>query len=272
MDIAQGIKEIERLANAAQTLRTLALPGEPTGKYLIVSPDGTYTAHEPSRPLHGEVLASPAELRQFILSLRNSVQPPEADMVFYDEARVVYVYDFQQRRDRAVCPLAKSETMRAVEGLVGHHTFSQREIVRLLRVTLREGFDNPGLLQMLREVKWTNAGEAGASLQVGRESLGRQVVQAVVGVDAMPDEVALYVRVYEGLPYRATVRCYLEADVGAQRFTFVPFPGEIRAAVDVALGQIHETELSSGSGKHESMPPAFRGRVGVGKTAAQSDD
>lgn len=253
-DMAGAIQEVERLTRAAHKTEILKADGEPRGVYYLVGPDGKAHRTVAGPDWHGERLATPAQLRTFVADHSAGTEDGKG-VLFYDESRIVYVYDEGDRRDRAVCELVQSPQFKLLTALSdAPKNFDQASFVRLLRITLRGCLPPDGnLLPLVRNLKFTSGAETERDVQHGRESVGRQVTAAVRGVDAIPEEVTLLVPVFENHNFKARVACAVEVMTHEQAFRLTPYPLEIKHAMDEAMESVAEVLGSDG------LPAAYRG-------------
>ena len=119
----------------------------------------------------------------------------------------------------------------------------QREFLKLLTINLHDCLPaDSGLISKVREVRWKDSGEMGATLKHGAESIDRQVRQAIQGTDAIPDEITISVRVYQcpDIRDKVQIRCAIDIDVESKAFALIPLPMQIEDAVDGVLDGIVE--------------------------------
>lgn len=116
---------------------------------------------------------------------------------------------------------------------------SQRELVLALRTSLAKAAPAK-LLPLVRQLKWTSGGNTGADLQHGKQSLDRSVVAAVMGADAIPEEITLQLQLTTSVPQRHPIRCALDIDTATQTFALHPLPEELEAARQAQLQWLKE--------------------------------
>ncbi len=239
--LKDGVIEIERLARAAAIVepKVIALPLEPEGTYGIVTPGPAGAAHpidvRVSGPdWHDETLDDPNQLIAFIQSMGERGVDPAKGAVYIGEAEIVYVYDFEDRRNVATCPLKVSEPWTWLA--TPQKPLTQREIIRVLRITFDGclGRDS-NLLSILRNIRWKEDGNLESNLQRGKEALGRQIMREVTGVSDFPEEFTLETRVYQNVRQDVTVRVALEILPDVERFEVIPFPNQIHSGLAETL-------------------------------------
>ena len=251
-DLGSAIREIERLTKAAHKTEIIAAQGagEPAGVYYLVGPDGLAQKVVAGPSRHREKLATPAEMAAFIDAYAGG---EGKGVTYFDEQAVVYVFDGEDRRDFAVCELPKSPQYLKLAACACK-AMGQADFVRLLRIDLRGCLAESNLLPLVRQLKFTADRASEAAIQHGRESIGKQITAAVTGESAIPEEVTLFVPVFENHPFRARIQCAVEVMVLDQAFRLTPYPMEMRQAVDAALEDVRHVVGGP------DMPRVFRGQ------------
>jgi hypothetical protein len=253
--LANGVKEIERVTTKAITVepKLINLPLEKPGTYAVLMPGepGGEIADRLQTRLagpswHDEQLQSPSVLVDFIEKFEI-----KEGVVYVAEDQVRLHYSSADRRDRATVVMTATEPWRWLAA--SHQPMTQRELIRLLRIT----FDGclptgPGLIGLIRNLKFNNAGQVEANIQHGNESIGKNILNAVNGTAALPEEFSLQVRIFENFPLVQNVRCALEVIPEVARFEVIPFPQELAAAMQNTLDAIQGLF-------DESPVPAFMG-------------
>jgi len=158
--------------------------------------------------------------------------------LWFSPREIVLLFDQADRREEARMPLPVSEPFQALQGLSAQDLLTQKGLIRLLR--LRLGVDNPATLDRFRRLDWSTTARTKAETRHQKESLGKEIVAAVQGVEEIPDTLTVTVPVYDlpGLPCPQDVRLALEVDAGEQRFTLVPLPGQLAAAKAAAADTV----------------------------------
>ena len=172
------------------------------------------------------VMADPDQLVNFIESMKDRGVTAEAGVVYIDPFAATYVYDFEDRRNRATCPLTVSKPWAWLAA--SQSQLDQKTIVRTLRI-LFDGCLAPdsNLISVLRNVKWKQDGSVDSNVQRGKEGLGRQILNEVAGITDFPEQFTLQLSVYENYRADQTVRVALEILPDAMRFEMIPFPNQI---------------------------------------------
>lgn len=254
-DMADAIDKVTELTKAGMRVELIAAQGEPAGHYYLMKPDGSATLTLAKPAWHNEKLATPADLREFIKEQANLEGAPLANhLLYYDDQRIIFVYEQDDRRDRATCDLRKSPQFAWLEGASKNPaTLDQKSFIKTLRVLFRGCLGDSNLLALVRQLKFSNAAEGAGNIQHGRESIGRSISAAITGEAALPEDVYMQVPVFENHPFRARVACALEVMPQDQTFQLIPYPLEVQQAMDAALADVVNTL------KGDNVPPAFRG-------------
>lgn len=253
---ADAIKEIERLVKDGATAKTVQLPGDPKGAYVLVKPDGTTELIRSEPGFHGEKLESPDDLRQFITHLNSDKATLPGGATFVDEKQAVYVFDLNDRRNRAVVGLVESDLMRWVR-VGSKETYTHKDFIRLLRIDLR-GVVSGGtsMLNTIRNVKFDDAGDVRSNIQHGRESMGNSVTRQVMGADAIPEEIGITVKPFDNFSFQGEIAAAVELDLTTKRFKLTPYPDDVVALMENA---IHAVAVALKARDDEPMPPVFHG-------------
>lgn len=268
--LKDGVVEIERITKAAVNVepRVIDLPKEKPGTYAIIRPgaagDGLKDAIEVkvAGPLwHNEQLATPDNLVAFIgertaASEDGPTKATSKGTVYVGPTGVTYVFDFEDRRDRASVPLKTSKPwdwlVQADAGKV--NAMTQRDLIRLLRITFGGAFPaGSNLLSVIRNINFTNNATAEANIQHGNHTLGKNTLNQVRGVNDIPEDFAVSIQVFENFDFPVTVQCALEIYPDVQKFEVVPFPNQLQRALNTTLETIRL--------RFEDAAPAFLGQV-----------
>lgn len=254
--IGQVGEQIEKLAIASVKTKILETNVEPDGAYYLVGPDGKAELKTPSPKRHAETLDTPLELAKFLADLVKAEKITNA-ATFYTETRILAVYDRDDRRDSVAVNLKPSPQyvwLRDAKSVM-----SQSDIVRTLRITFRGNLgDGSDLVTILRKLKFKADGTAEGDVQHGRESIGRSIVNEVTGLNALPEEIAFSVPVFDNHPFRARIECALEINPADQTFRITAFPQQVKNAMDAALADVEFT--LAGNDPKVILPPRFRGQ------------
>lgn len=251
---ADAIDKIAELVLASKKTEVLELP-ERKGVYALVGPDGRAEIKTAGPAWRHEVLATPAELKNFVLTHRG-----EKSAIFYNENDLTFVFDENDRRDVASCGLVLSEPFRWLREKSGSH-LDQKSVIRTLRVVFRGCLGNSEIIEVLKRLRFTGNGEVEGQVEHGKESLGRSITNAVTGQGALPDEITLNVPVWENHTFRTSIVCAFEVLPAEGAFRITPYPLELRKGLDAGLQDIAWEFTPAKDGP--ALPPIYRGRVGA---------
>jgi hypothetical protein len=252
---AELLQEMQK--QAQQTLAPQVVQFDPTLDHAYRLPDGTleFVAAEKKRNHRIETLADLAEFSKRFTDA--------ADASFwYSENGVVFCVDDAHRDDKARIYLPSSPQWLAVLDLAKGKAMSQRDLIQLLRTTFRDCLGKAGdLVKNLREIRWKSAEDGSSTVQRGKASIGKTIQQEIAGLGEIPEYVTLTVPFWANrvLVY-VDVECSLDPDEATQTFKFVPLPGKIDRAVEMALDYLQEAVIRS-FGVEGSPFPIYRGSV-----------
>lgn len=144
---------------------------------------------------------------------------------------VVLATDDGDRRDTVRMPLVHTPEFCALKT---HNArwLSQDEMVAALRRDLRFVHARDVFLASVRKIRWASSDGGEATIQHGKESLGRQVEKSVAGLDAaFPEEVTCGAQVYVGVdsepyPFVLTV----DVNLTERKFRLSVLPGQLDEA------------------------------------------
>lgn len=236
---AEAIREITKMADQARKVKFVQAAAEPAHKYWYVGPDGQSELMEADPPLLRRRLDRPEDVVVFVEKLGDDERAQAA--VFYDEKQIVCLPDAEDSRRRLVCKLDYTPQFAWLLN-ESKTPLSQRDFVRLLRITFRGCYDlYPHLLALIRNLKWTGTSEAGAALVHGRESLGRAIESQVSGADSIPEELVLTVPIWRQYGTMTQIACAVEIFPQEQHFKLTPYPMQMDDALDDGLASLQNT-------------------------------
>lgn len=230
------------LAEFIGAIRDLSVKAAGASVVKVAEHDRTaYLVHDGK----AEMVAVPPPLRNHSLfsvdSLCEFAQTAHGS-VWHDESNVVVMLDDADRREWATLPLVKSAPFLVLENLSrSTKTFTQKELVRLLRHDLRNaGVEN--VLAAVKRLEWKRTNDGRSSVEHGRESLGRSVEAAVNNAESIPEFLVATIPVYStpGADGRFAVYCTLEIDLQNERFALLPDLDSLADAVHGAQESLHE--------------------------------
>lgn len=252
-DIGNVTEQVEKLVR--DSVRTTVLSGtpEPEGYYMLVGPDGEARkcTAEPKR--FRATLSTPDELAKYAMDAAANTFRVEKPHFYVEEAGAAFVFSSQSRLDIAVCPLTISEPYEWLKSEAGH-ALSQRDLIRVLRIVFRGCLANSDLLALIRNLKFDRTTDGSGDIQHGRESMGRQLTAQVKGLNAIPEEFALDVPVWNNFGKKQRVCCALEIDPQAETFTITPYPVELFNAMQSSLVAVRDLLAA------QAKLPAFIGK------------
>lgn len=256
-NLAGFTTEVERLVKAASRSSILEAPkSEPAGVYFLMDAAGKANRMVAAPDWWRFQLETPAELAAFI---REHPDTPdfEESAVYIDDTCAKWLRDEKDRRDVATCHLRKTEPFLWLEAAAkAPQTLRQADMVRLLRITFRGMVPNENLLPLVRNLKWQAGADATGDIRHGRESISVNVTAAITGAAAIPENVRFMVPVFENHPSVQAIDCALEVLAPENAFRLVPFPLQVRQALDAAIEGVRSVFAGDGDG----MPPVYRGK------------
>lgn len=261
----QTVASIADLTTQALESEVTILPGGIEG---MIRAGNVYERFELPAPLRRERLATPGDLRDFVddvLLVEPGSKPPNPGLaptingrvdlpaVFYDIEAIQFVYSLNDVRTFAVCDLPASEVWTLLQSI---HTarYNQVNFVDLLRITLRGCLGDGGtLLGLVRKVRFEMGQVNQGVVDHTRQSMGKSIETQAAGYENFPEEVTLSVQVFDNFISRVSVVCALKVNPADSTFQMIPYPLELRKAMDETLGAIRS--LFKGA-----ECPVFRGK------------
>lgn len=255
--LADAIREIQQqavgAAGAKNKVHEFRPQCEPDHVYYLVDGDGKAERHraEPRpRAHHLERVDQVGPLVNYLAELKTTDSEP---VVWYDHQGVRIICDDGDRRDEVTLPLNLTPQIKELSEIEeSGKLFGKRDFIRLLRITLKDCLMDNVLLNYVRSVKFVGNSAVNEQIHNTRESLGRDVELAAVNEKDCPEEVELKLRVFDDPAVRDTwaVRCAVEILVDDQRFRLMPYPLEIKNAIDnevEALRKLLEEQCPQGT-------------------------
>jgi len=110
------------------------------------------------------------------------------------------------------------------------------EFVRWLYENLRDELNeaSPGLLGVLRNLRFRTVDDEEKSIKHGRESMGRSIDSEITGAEAIPETIKLQIRRWSSIDYYACVECVVRLDTHARTLCVKPLADELRRAEHAA--------------------------------------
>ena len=162
------------------------------------------------------------------------------------------------RRDDVVCwSLETSGKFVALNDACKPRTHG--DFINFLVTNLCEELENaaPGLLGVLRHLKFKTLDESEGKIAHGRESMGRAIESEVTGTSELPESLRMRVRRWTVLDYFCEVEVMLKLDVAERKLALIPLADEA-ARAELAAQQWLNGELT------EAAPcPVLHGNAGM---------
>ena len=255
------IESIERLVKEATHATRFRLAHDPEGieRVHYAGLDRIDTIESP-RPPYDIDLADPASMKEFIKHPPAFIETDINATLFVSEdflsLRLTDHFEetLRHRADRVTVRLGKSPQYVALAEKC-RQPMTQRDFVRLLRIDLRGALPaDTDLLAIARNLRWSSASSAQATITNTRESLGRSITQEVLGESAIPDEIKLTIPIWDRWSFRASIVCAIEADAATQTFRLTPYPQEMQNAIDAAIASLVEFLGDAGVNTYYGQP------------------
>lgn len=184
---------------------------------------------------------------------------PRNDGLFLSENKLVYLFDREDTRQRAVCHLRHTEQYQWLK-TNGGKGLSQTDFVRAMRLKFRDVV-NADVVSLLKNLKFNVQSESGAVIDNHKSSISRSVQQQVMtgGEGVLPDNLDVRCKVFQGIDAESaemTIDCALETDAQQAKIFLTPYPSELEDALQESLQIIKdmiERELP-GRKVHLGMP------------------
>lgn len=212
-----------------------------TERYLV---SGQSVEIEKPNPPRNHMINSLADV---IAMADSSVCNPESAAVFYSEASVILMLDYNEHRvEWAKLVLRWSDSWNTVQDL--GKWLEGKALIRLLRTDLAGCIPDAALVDIIRRVKFENGQTVTTENQRNRESLGKEITSKISTAVEIPDRVTLVVPVYSSLGEQARypIQCSLEIEPARiDAFQLKPLPDEPERVQQLAMQSIAE-RLQSG--------------------------
>lgn len=159
---------------------------------------------------------------------------------FIDESSVVVFFD-ESRNSYATLPLKMNP---AIDTLKRMKDLPPAQLRRLLRVELFDVETSPeDFCDVISVLKFEAMQTTDVALRKGDESIGKSVRSKVTAESDIPEQVTFTLPVYPelaGVNTIAQIRCAVVTDPSAGTLSVMPYPGQIDAAVTLAVHAIQE--------------------------------
>ena len=244
--IQEAIKHVAERAIENAAARVLKVPGEPLDVVYI---------DVPGKPLERRI-CEPAPrnytartltgLCEQINHFNNDFVPDGGICVFVGRSEVVVSIGEDVRRDHISMPLVFSQPFAWLrEATQTGRSLTQKELVWLLRSTFRNDVVPASFCTDIRQVRFTGGSDGQSDVGNGSEAL-RKSVQASMAMgsgSALPEEIAVYASVYEGIAdvdMRFRVIVAVDVNLSEQKFILKVLPGEVERCEIDAVSNIAE--------------------------------
>jgi hypothetical protein len=238
LDLRTSGKLIAELSRQAAGLEIFTLPGD--GRKMLVHnfAVGSYDVLDVAPPPRTHVIHS---VDSFVAIAEDfQTRADSKPRIWHGKDAVVLICDDDDRRDSVRLPLPASEPLSWLWNLKRQsEPMNQGELIRVLRLKLGQPSD---LVAKFRKLDFSAGRTGKANVEHGKESLGREIIAEVNGVDALPDVLNVSVRITDvpGANSPQTVRVGLEIDAQREEFYLSPMPGELDAAIDRMHADLHD--------------------------------
>ncbi len=144
-------------------------------------------------------------------------------------------------------------------------SYSQKEFIRLLRSDLPNVVTAAdSLVPLVRQLKWTQHSEHTGVVQLGNESMGREIAAQVSGASELPESVALVAPMYDNAePIESLLHfnADLDVDLAALRLAIRPIQAELIAQRQRVAAAVHEwLHTLANEGSDSEAIAVYRGR------------
>lgn len=248
--LAEFLVQLEEVIKRAQSAGFLEHESCPSQVFLQ-QPGGAIEAiHREPCARDGAHLETIADVLKLLLEDEIAVDPE----VWIDGERITVILDGADRHDRVHCPLILTGRFKAVLDLDRKAVpMTSAEVLRLLRFELH-GPHNEKLIPAFRRVNFQRRSEGGATIEHGKEALGRSIEAQVQQVELIPETFSVHVPVFAtpgAQDFAPPIRIGIHIDHQQESFTLRPLADETRQASFVAIGEIRNTIADALDGERE---------------------
>lgn len=248
---AEAIKEVERLALKGALPTVTEPPFLPDGYVLVTEPGKEPNFRSvPNYPLQ-VTLGSVFDIWGFVAELpdTNELRQPGAALFLSpgtDSEAVLLNPDGGRAIVRAPMPVASQwEWLCEID----EQPLQQRDLIAGLNVKLRGCHDGKELVSKFRSLDWQLRQATGASLERGKESLGKSIKQEVTG--DLPEEIVVTVPVFSDLTRRYKITLAVEINLGSQTIVLTAFADQLRQVYAGALSDLRDGLIGAARGKDD---------------------
>lgn len=264
--LQEAIQQLTALAQRAQSVdqrfKFLEVPGTKGEQLVLVS--GEKVEPYSREPLPSAVLiATVADFADFVKRHHDSDGKESGPMIVYYDLPGLFAWRDEDRRKGLVwCPLVKTPIYeRLLELEADPEPVDQKAAYQLMRVDFDGHRVDDTFYQWIRTCKWKANSAGERTVGVGNDSMGRDIELAVANPNgvACPEEFRLSLKVFDEptIVDPSVIRMAVDVRLEQQKFVIQPFPGQLRAAVELELNAI-------GAFLHDQLDPqnvpVYRGR------------
>ncbi|MGD9644278.1 MAG: hypothetical protein AB7U73_01110 [Pirellulales bacterium] len=250
MDISAAIDRVAQLS-ANSTLATekakFALETKDLGnldpyRYLVRIGDKIEEREKHLKPFNARVdsLEDLIDLARY--GEKGETPTPGQVTIWHDEEKVVVRRADSPRIPFAYFEFRTSDAFDDVQ-LLHDQWFGQKEFIRLLRSDLPDVVTSAdSLVPLVRQLKFSQHSEATGVVQLGRESMGREINNEVTAAGDLPESVQLVCPMYdnaEPIPTLLHVSADLDIDLAAGRLGLRPVKAQLIAERHKVAAAIH---------------------------------
>lgn len=153
----------------------------------------------------------------------------EGPVCYVSEKQIDYVETPNDARGlRVRMPLTKTPPLLYLERK--DNWMDQDEFVRMLWIDFNGCFKTDVLLKSVENVNFSVGTTAAAGKQGERASVSREIKAEAVGASKVPEEVDVYLNLFDEIECKTIIRCAVELDASNHRFKLTPFPSEVTKA------------------------------------------
>jgi hypothetical protein len=255
----------QRAQSVDQRWKFLEVPGTKGEQLVLVS--GDTVAPYLREPLPSAVQVNTvADFAEFVRRHHNGSLGESGPMIVYYDLPGLFAWRDENRRKGLVwCPLLKTPIFERLEELESNpEPIDQKAAYQLMRVDFDSHRVDDTFYQWIRTCKWKANSGGERTVGVGNDSMGRDIELAVANPNgvACPEEFRLSLKVFDEptIVDPSVIRMAVDVRLEQQKFVVQPFPGQLRAAVELELNAI-------GAFLHDQLDdediPVYRGRPDI---------
>lgn len=231
----EALQEIRTLATEAAGVKLIAIPGDATRLILQQMGSNSFVPIPPAPRRHTVHL---------IADLATLAGNFETDkIVWYNSDSITLVLDDSVRTETAELGLILSPIYKRLQELERGSLLTQRDLIRLLKFDLAEGFSDETLVASIRNVKFRRSVETSQNMTNSRESMGRGIDSEVTCAGSLPERFTVTTPVFCNQELEADVATFelaIEVNFDESKFSIEPFPGQLEEGMNWALDRLCE--------------------------------